>query len=338
MKVRGSILLLTLLLVVLTAFNAQRQTQPAIQWPANFPAPVYDLKENPLTEEGIKLGKKLFYDGNLSADGIVSCGFCHQQWAAFTQHEHAVSHGVNDRIGRRNSPSLVNLAWQKTFFWDGGVNHLDFAPVNALEDSTEMDETLENVLRKLNASPIYRADFKRAFGVDEISSAEFLKSLSQFMVTLVSANSRYDKFIRKEGGILNDAELKGLELFRLNCSSCHATDLFTDGSYRNNGIGSNFRADKGREEITLDPNDRGRFKVPTLRNVEQSAPYMHDGRFETLEEVLDHYSDGIRVSDTLDPLLKQGFKFSDEEKQNIIAFLKTLTDQEFLQDERFSEY
>ena len=338
MKFRGSILALTLLLFVLTAFDGQRKGKLEMQWPSNFPPPVYDVKGNPLTEEGVALGKKLFYDGSLSADGLVSCGFCHQQWAAFTQHGHVVSHGVNDRIGRRNALPLVNLAWQKTFFWDGGVNHLDFAPVNALEDSTEMDETLENVLRKLNASPVYREDFKRAFGVNEISSAEFLKSLSQFMVTMVSANSRYDKFIRNEGEQLNEAELKGLKLFQLNCSSCHATDLFTDGSYRNNGLSSDFRFDKGREEITLDRKDRGRFKAPTLRNVEQSAPYMHDGRFETLEEVLDHYTHDIRQSETLDPLLKQGFKFNEEEKRNIIAFLKTLTDKEFLQDERFSEY
>lgn len=343
MNIRITIALVTLVLIVLTAFDIHRHNQQAeIVLPDNFPPPVYNLKQNPPTEKGIALGKKLFYDGDLSSNGIVSCGFCHQQPSAFTQHGHRVSHGVNDRLGKRNALPIVNVAWQKTFFWDGGVNHLDFTPLNALENPKEMDESLENVLKKLNASSSYREEFKNAFGVDEISSAEFLKSLSQFMLTLVSANSRYDKYIRHEGEQLNSAELKGLQLFKQKCSTCHATDLFTDGSYRNNGLASDFRFDKGREEITLDSADRGKFKVPTLRNIEYTNPYMHDGRFETLEDVLDHYSQSVRDNPALDPILKQGttigILLSDEEKLNIIAFLKTLTDREFLTDKRFSEY
>lgn len=330
-------------LIVLMAFEFKSQNSPIdIKLPSNFPKPVYDLEQNPITEKGFSLGKKLFYDGKLSSNGIVSCGFCHQQPSAFTQHGHDVSHGVNDRLGKRNSLAISNVIWQKTFFWDGGVNHLEFVPLNALENPLEMDETLENVLKKLNESPQYKTDFKDAFQVDEIKSTEFLKALSQFMASLISANSRYDRYIRKEGEVLTDNELAGLTVFKQKCSTCHARDLFTDGSYRNNGVTNDFRFDKGREEITLDPADRGKFKVPSLRNIEYTDPYMHDGSISTLEEVLEHYSTGLKDSPTLDPLLKTngtpGIPLADIEKKNIIAFFKTLTDKEFINDKRFSEY
>ena len=211
-----------------------------------------------------------------------------------------------------------------------------------MENPLEMDETLENVLKKLNESEHYRAAFRQAFGVDEIKSTEFLKALSQFTATLISANSRYDKYVRNEGAQLTAQELNGLALFKSKCSSCHATDLFTDGSYRNNGITSDFRFDKGREEVTSDVTDLGKFKVPSLRNVEYTDPYMHDGRLTSLEEVLNHYSDGVKISETLDPLLlkdgRPGIALTESEKADIITFLKTLTDKEFLADKRFSEY
>jgi len=329
-------------ILILIAFDLYKHDRKVdITLPDNFPKPVYDLESNPITEKGFLLGKKLFYDGNLSSNGIVSCGFCHQQPSAFTQHGHDVSHGVEDRLGKRNTPSISNVIWMRTFFWDGGVNHLDFVPLNALENPVEMDESLENVLRKLNQSDEYRNSFREVFQVEEIKSAEFLKALSQFMASLVSSNSRYDKYVRNEGEQLSTQELEGLTLFKQKCSSCHATDLFTDGSYRNNGVTDDFRFDKGREEITLDPADRGKFKVPSLRNIEYTDPYMHDGRFSTLEEVLDHYT-GVKDAETLDPILKNntpaGITLSDTEKANIIAFLKTLTDKEFLTNKRFAEY
>jgi cytochrome c peroxidase len=330
-------------LALFMAFDYKNQNPvKAIKLPSNFPKPVYDLENNPITEKGFALGKKLFYDGDLSSNGIVSCGFCHQQSSAFTHHGHDVSHGVNDRLGRRNSLAIANVIWQKTFFWDGGVNHLEYVPLNALENKVEMDETLENVLRKLNQSPAYKAEFKEAFQVSEIKSTEFLKALSQFMATLVSANSRYDRYVRGEGEVLTTEELAGLSLFKEKCSTCHATDLFTDGSYRNNGITTDFRFDKGREEITLQAEDRGKFKVPSLRNVEYSDPYMHDGSISTLEEILDHYENGVKDTPTLDPVLKingnPGLTLTAEDKKNIIAFLKTLTDHEFINDKQLSEY
>ena len=329
--------------IALMAFDFHVFNRPVeLKLPSNFPEPVYDLKTNPLTEAGIQLGKELFYDGKLSRTGVVSCGFCHQQPSAFTHHGHEVSHGVDDRLGKRNSLPISNLIWMKTFFWDGGVNHLDFVPLNPMENPLEMDETLENVLKKLNESEHYRAAFRQAFGVDEIKSTEFLKALSQFTATLISANSRYDKYVRNEGAQLTAQELNGLALFKSKCSSCYATDLFTDGSYRNNGITSDFRFDKGREEVTSDVTDLGKFKVPSLRNVEYTDPYMHDGRLTSLEEVLNHYSDGVKISETLDPLLlkdgRPGIALTESEKADIITFLKTLTDKEFLADKRFSEY
>lgn len=312
--------------------------------PANFPPPVQDMSANPLTEKGVALGKKLFYDGILSRDGSVACGSCHIQASAFTHHSHDVSHGIDDRLGKRNGLPVFNMLWQKNFFWDGGVHNLDMTPLNALENPVEMDEKLGNVLEKLNNSGVYKRDFKSAFNVETITTKEFMQALSQFMATIVSAGSRYDKYVRKEtGGTLTETEQQGRQLFEQKCAACHATELFTDGSFRNNGVSTEqmLRFDKGREEITLDANDRGKFRVPSLRNIEVTAPYMHRGQFRRLEQVLDYYASGVTDSPTLDPLLKQngqlGIPLTAEEKQQIIAFLKTLTDNEFLTNPKFAE-
>src|SRR5687767_1767210 len=169
----------------------------SLSLPSNFPSPVYDLSVNPLTEEGIALGKMLFYDASLSRDNTISCGFCHQQPAAFTHHGHDVSHGIGDQLGRRNSLPIQNLLWYKNFFWDGGVHNLDLVPLNAISNPVEMDEETPVILMKLQSSKKYRDQFKAAFGTDEITSMEFLQALSQFMSTMISANSRYDKWIRQ---------------------------------------------------------------------------------------------------------------------------------------------
>jgi len=323
------------LLLIAAVSTGQEQS---LLLPSNFPKPIYDLSSNPVTDEGFRLGRKLFYDGNLSSNGVVSCSFCHQQPSAFTHHGHDVSHGVNDRLGRRNAPPIVNAIWQRTFFWDGGVNHLEFVPVNAIENENEMDESVSHILEKLNQSTVYRQQFQEAFGTGEITTNLFLKALTQYTASLISSNSRYDRYIRHEGVELNEQELAGMKLFRSKCSTCHATDLFTDGSYRNNGITDDFRFDKGREEITLQLSDRGKFKVPTLRNIEFTDPYMHDGSVASLEEVLQHYATGIKISPTLDPILEKGISLSPNEQRQIITFLKTLTDEEFLHNKNFSEH
>lgn len=309
-------------------------------YPANFPPSVYNFSDNPITTAGFELGRKLFYDPRLSRDNTISCGSCHQQFASFVHAGHSVSHGIEDRLGTRNSPAIVNMAWSTHFFWDGGVHNLDLFPPSPIENHVEMDESFSNVLNKLRQTSEYPALFKSAFGTEEINSVRFLQAMSQFMNRLVSANSRYDKYVRNEGEQLTPSELDGLLLFRAKCAACHSTDLFTDGSFHNNGINATF-SDSGRYRITLNYDDIGKFKTPTLRNIAKTAPYMHNGQFTTLERVLEHYNSGVRASATLDPLLNNngiiGIPLTDDEKQKIIAFLQTLTDDEFLRDPRFSE-
>lgn len=311
--------------------------------PSNFPAPVYDFAGNPVTQAGFELGRKLFYDPILSRDNTISCGSCHIQYSAFTHHGHGVSHGIDGLLGKRNAPAIQNMAWGDAFFWDGGVPLLDLVPLNPIANPVEMDEQPARVLEKLRLDSEYPGLFKRAFGTEEINTARFLQAMSQFMASLVSANSRYDKYVRNEpGGSLTAEELTGLNTFRQKCANCHQGDLFTDNSFRNNGLNDDFTHDGGRYTASLLEPDLGKFKVPSLRNVEKTAPYMHDGTRYTLEAVLEHYAGGVLESPTLDPLLRKpdgtrGIALSVEDQKNIIAFLKTLTDEEFLRDTRFSE-
>ncbi len=321
-----------------TPTNPTFKTTP-LDWkkPANFPDPVYNFSANPLTTQGFTLGKALFYDGLLSHDGTVSCGFCHQPTAAFAHTDHALSHGIRDQIGIRNVPAIQNKAWQREFFWDGGVQDLDLLPIAPIQNPVEMGDTLANVLRKLRNDPRYPTLFEAAFGTKEITTERTMKALSQFMLTLVSSNSRYDKAVRGEGPALTNAETRGLTTFKAKCATCHATDLFTDNSFRSNGLPRIPNAkidDVGRGAITLKPEDNYKFKVPSLRNVERTPPYMHDGRFWTLEQVLNHYATNPASSPTTDPALR-GLTLSNAERTDLITFLRTLTDNEFLSDRRF---
>ena len=332
---------------------------PLFNAPAHFPKPVYALERNPVTQAGFELGRTLFYDGSLSRDGSVSCGECHRQDFAFTHHGHDLSHGIDNLSGVRNSLPLQNLAWERNLTWDGGVFDLDLFPIVPIENPVEMDEKTGNVLQKLRRSKTYPALFKRAYGSDSITTDRFLKALSQFMLTLVSDNSRYDQFRRGEGVLLTDGERAGLTTFEQKCAGCHAGELFTDGRFRNNGLPAIERSqlvvkvvkgqktqflepfdDLGRAVITERDADKYTFRVPSLRNVEVTKPYMHDGRFATLEQVLDHYAGGVSATPNLDPLLtksgKPGIPLTDVEKRNLIAFLKTLTDHAFLTNPRFS--
>ena len=320
-------------------------TPVEIKIPSNFPDPVYDLSLNPPTEEGVALGKRLFYDTKLSRTNTISCGFCHMQPFAFTHHGHELSHGVDDKLGRRNSLPVQNMIFARTFFWDGGVHNLDLVPLNAIANEVEMDNEVDDIITRLEQDDTYKYQFEEAFGSDEITSTRFLQALSQFLATMVSSNSKYDMHVRNENGVvLADYQLQGLALFKQKCATCHATDLFTDQTYRNNGYSAvqDFQRDKGREEITLNPEDRGKFKVPSLRNVQYTGPYMHNGKLTRLEEVLDFYSSGVHDTPTLDPLLKQngklGIEMTSNEKRLIIEFLYTLTDQQYLTDKKFSEY
>ncbi|MCX6199791.1 MAG: cytochrome-c peroxidase [Bacteroidetes bacterium] len=308
--------------------------------PANFPAPVYNFASNPVTTAGFELGRKLFYDASLSRDNTISCGSCHQQFNAFVHGAHIVSHGIDNKLGHRNTPTIANMAWGIDFFWDGGVHQLDLVPPNPIKNPVEMDEQLANVLEKLRNDSKYPQMFKSAFGTDEVNTTRFLQAMSQFMNMLVSANSRYDKYVRSEGGTLSSEESEGKTLFEQKCATCHATDLFTDRSFHNNGIQPAI-TDSGRYAITLDPLDIGKFKTPSLRNIEKTAPYMHNGSLPTLESVLDFYSTNVHSTTTLDTLLQQngtiGIPLTAEEKTKLIAFLRTLTDEDFIRDARFAE-
>jgi cytochrome c peroxidase len=306
-----------------------------MQIPPHFPIPVYDNPENEITQDGFELGRRLFYDPILSRDSSISCGTCHTQVHGFADHNVALSTGIDGRLGTRNTPGLNNLAWQPVFMLDGGVNHLEIMPFSPITEPTEMDETLANVVAKLNASPVYRQHFQVAFGIDSINSKYMFYAIAQFQSMLVSANSKYDKYMRGEE-IFTDQEERGLHLFRMHCESCHEEPLTTDYSYANMGLDLH-SADAGRARITGNPADSGKFKVPALRNVGLTYPYMHDGRFYTLDMVLDHYSSGIVQNGRLDPRLPGPLQLSGQEKADIIAFLSTLTDYEFMSDMRFSE-
>lgn len=307
--------------------------------PNNFPAPTYTFHNNPITKEGFKLGRKIFFDPILSIDGSVSCGSCHNQSLAFADIPlHRVSVGIDGLIGTRNAPGLANLAFMKEFFWDGGVTHLDFVPINAIESPVEMGEDIAAVVAKIKNDPEYPALFEAAFNTTEINMPLLMDALAQFMLLMISDNSKYDAYLKGQE-TLTDKELKGLQLFNEKCESCHSGILFTNQGYFNNGIDSIF-LDSGRAVISANPLDIGKFKVPTLRNIRVTAPYMHDAKFATLEDVLEHYDNGVVSSNTLADALVQpngnlGIELSAEDKEAIIAFLETLTDYEFLNNPIF---
>jgi cytochrome c peroxidase len=311
------------------------------QKPTNFPEPVYNFANNKITKEGFILGRTLFNEPRLSRNNTITCGSCHIQSSAFTQHGHDVSHGIDDRLGTRNSPPIMNLAWNKAFNWGGGVNDLDLQPITPITTHEEMDENLENVYAKLRAMPKYRQLFKDAFGTEEINTTRFMKALSQFMLMCISSNAKYDKVMRKEGNqSFTIEEQEGYTLFKQKCASCHSEPLFTDGSFRNNGLGISPVNDKGLYTSTLIETDKYKFKVPSLRNLKYTAPYMHDGRFLTLNAVLEHYHNEVAASPTLDPLLsgsKLGITLSATDKVRIIAFLNTLNDEDFIKNPLLAE-
>jgi cytochrome c peroxidase len=304
--------------------------------PKGWPKPSKDIfAKNKLTEEGFALGKKLFYDGNLSLDGQTSCGSCHQQFAAFSTFDHDLSHGVGDQFTERNAPALFNLAWMPALHWDGGVNHIEVQPLSPMTAHNEMGETLANILIKINSDSSYRRLFKNAFGNSTITSEKLLKALAQFTGSLVSSNSRFDQF--KEGKLkFTAAEENGYQIYRTNCASCHPEPLFTDYSYRNTGMDLNRFNDVGRQRITGLSSDSLKFKVPSLRNVQYTAPYMHDGRFNSLDKVINHYRNLNKDLPGTDPALRNIGPIGEKEKQYLIYFLYTLTDTSFTKNKRFA--
>jgi cytochrome c peroxidase len=285
--------------------------------------------DNPLTVEGVALGERLFHEKGLSGDGTLSCVSCHQPQAAFADAGKALSSGIGGKLGNRNSMPLFNLAWQDTFFWDRRVKGLRNQVWHPITDPVEMGAEKPKVLATLAASKFYAAAFESAFGSAGVTEERMGLALEQYLLTLVSQESRYDKAARREL-TLTEQEQRGLELFiteydparglhGADCFHCHGGNLFTNHQLLDNG---------------LDEQPPGKFRAPSLRNIARTAPYMHDGRFPTLEAVLEHYDHGVKRSATLDPNLakhpKTGLGLSQADKQALIAFLQTLTDEPFI--------
>lgn len=311
--------------VFISAFTGKRGANKKYIWPAS----VYPL--NTETEQfRINLGRALFYDPVLSADSSVSCASCHSPYNAFAHTDHALSHGIYDSIGKRNAPALMNLAWQPAFMWDGNVPHIDMQSLFPITHPAEMGENFQHVILKLQRSEVYRKLYHQAWNEPVVTGERTLKSISSFMLSLISNNSKYDSVMRAET-FFSPVEARGYKLFRKNCASCHQEPLFSSFAYENNGLQlNNILNDFGRMNVTGHSSDSLKFKVPTLRNIEYSYPYMHDGRFRRLAEVLNHYTGGIVQSLTLSSQLRKEIKLSADEKTELTAFLLTLSDRSFL--------
>lgn len=307
----------------------EETVQDLIKIPNGFPAVDAAVLES-ITPAKVALGKKLFFDPVLSRTGQISCGSCHKRNMAFTDGQ-AVSEGVAGLLGKRSSPSLVNLAWAKELMWIGGPKSLEAQVVLPFNDHNEFDLDRAEAIKKLTAIPEYIELFNDAFK-EAPTAVNMAEAIAMFERTIVSGNSNFDKF--EYGGnqsALSDLALKGKSLFnsdKFQCSSCHTPPLFTNYEFINNGIFT-LEQDPGRFLATLHTPDMGKFKVPTLRNIEVTAPYMHDGRFKTLEEVIDFYGSGGGGTITQDQRISKK-DISQEEKEALIAFLKSLTDLEFL--------
>lgn len=318
-----------------------------LEKPSSVPQ-MYIPPENPMTVEGIELGRKLFYDPILSKDSTVFCGNCHQQGRSFTDGK-VFSTGFAGRTGRRSAMSLVNIGFhQKGLFWDGRANQLEDQAIHPVQDSVEMNLDWASAVQRLQNHPSYPIDFRRAFGItksEEITQDLIVRALAQFERTLISKDSKFDRWQRGEVA-LTKSEQRGYEIFfdtseklpHAECGHCHVDPLFTTLDFENNGIQQVSHLDefpdKGRGEVTENQFDKGKFKVPTLINIAQTAPYMHDGRFKTLDEVIEHYVSGGHFSDNVSPNVRK-LDFTEQDKQDLIAFLNTLTDSVFLNNPAF---
>lgn len=302
---------------------------------------------NPLTEEGIELGKKLFFDKKLSVNGSQSCADCHKPSNSFTD-ARQYSIGVDNIQGTRNSMPLFNLAWNydDRFFWDGRELSLERQVFDPITNPIEMHNTIANLVQELQIDSEYPEMFLKAFGTEIIDSVQIGKAIAQYERTIISANSKFDKYLLGQT-TLTIQEEEGFNIFmdeeRGDCFHCHGNEnnpLWTDNKFHNNGLDNNF-SDLGLGAVTGNPNDNGKFKTPSLRNLEFTAPYMHDGRFSTIDEVINHYSEGLQDSQTVDPLMKMvsqgGVQLSFEEKANLKAFLLTLSDYDFISNPDFNQ-
>ena len=303
-----------------------------------MPIPV----DNPLTEQGIALGRKLFYDNKLSNDLTMNCASCHKQENAFDD-PRQFSQGTNGAFGGRNAMAIINLGWGSQFFWDGRRNSLENQALDPVTNPIEMANDWQTVVSRLQADAYYPDLFFFAFGTSNIDSALVTKAIAQFERSLTSFNSPFEKFFyENKTNLLNTQQKRGYDLFfdKAECIHCHSGPLLTDNTFKNNGL-DNIFFDKGLGAVTNKIEDEGKFKVPTLKNIEVTAPYMHDGRFSTLEQVVEFYNSQVdSLSPNIDPDVKHfasGLNLTTQEKADLVAFLKTLTDQTFLKNPKFSK-
>ena len=307
--------------------------------PAGWAAPTKDIfAGNKLTEQGFQLGRKLFYDGRLSKDDNFPCGSCHQQSAAFATFDHQFSHGFNNTLTFRNAPGIFNIAWMNEMHWDGKITNFLLQPISPITAPNEMAETVDNVLAKISKDTAYKRMFKEAFGDETITQDRMLKAILQFVGSIQSYNSKYDK-VKRNDASFSVSEAGGYEVFKQKCASCHKEPLFTDNLYHYTGLPiDNVLQDRGRMIITGLKADSLKFRTPSLRNVKPSFPYMHDGRFYTLTQVIEHYRSGINKADPLlDPILTTGISISETQRLDLIAFLETLTDSVLMHDKRLAQ-
>lgn len=313
-----------------------RDENKRFTFPDEFGSIKYPNTQNSPTPAGIELGRHLFYDVNLSQNRTISCGSCHAQVHGFADHNLPVSFGIHNRKGIRNSPPIFNLAWSSSFMWDGGIRHLDVMPIAPFTDTNEMGMQLPTIVERIKENPKYITLYRDAFPNKEINEESTLLALSQFMLSIVSNNSKYDRY-KKGKDQFTHSELEGYQIFKTNCNICHTEPLFTNDKFEFNGI-VNTGNDKGRFRITQLENDAYRFKVPTLRNLEYTYPYMHNGSIQTLDNVIEHYietshnPDNNSYSGKLKPI-----KLSVDDVKNLKAFLKTLTDSDLISNPQYSE-
>lgn len=348
---------LALLLLIVSCKKEPKIYEPTpytLNYPSHFPTMVIPA-DNPMTVEGVYLGRKLFYEKRLSLDNTISCASCHAPTKGFSD-DRPLSIGVNGALGRRHSMALINLGWQQFFFWDGRAKTLEEQILQPVPDPVEMHLQWKDAQKRLENDLEYKRLFLKAFGTQIIDSTHVSKAIAQFLRTMISANSKYDVMYKYANNMQLSAseyqlyqtvsveEWAGYDLFQslngADCFHCHNGALMQVHRFSNNGLDATF-TDRGRGEVTGNPSDNGTFKIPTLRNIEYTAPYMHDGRFSTLDEVINHYSHHIQISPTIDPMIEFAFQggvqLNANEKSLLKAFLLTMTDHSFFTNPEFSD-
>jgi cytochrome c peroxidase len=338
LKLKVLILFFALLAAAATVIKPPLPRRLPSPNPKDWPKATVDLfATNPLTEEGFQLGRHLFYDVRLSRDNTIACASCHQQYSAFANADHDFSHGYNNSYTNRNAAAVFNVAWMKLLHWDGSINHVEVQPLAPITAPNEMAADIPTVLKKLNADTLYKRLTRAAFGTSILTSQRMLKALAQFTGSIISNGSKYDWVMQKKANFTASEEA-GYKVFKIHCNACHTEPLFTSNQFANNGLPVQpLLADEGRKGITGLAADSLLFKIPTLRNITLTGPYMHDGRFFTLSQVIDHYRQKLDTNAaTLHPLLKNRLAITAQQRVDLLSFLYSLTDEELIKNKRFA--